>query len=57
MERFAGTTVLTGPVTDQAHLLGLMERIVELGVELLSIEAVDRPATQAPGLATGRNSS
>jgi hypothetical protein len=56
MERLAGTTVLTGPVADQAHLLGLMERIVELGVELLSIEAVDGPATRPPGLATGRNS-
>jgi hypothetical protein len=56
MQRAAGTTVLTGPVADQAHLLGLMERIVELGVELLSIEAVDGPATQPPGLATERNS-
>jgi hypothetical protein len=56
MERLAGTTVLTGPVADQAHLLGLMERIVELGVELVSVEAVGGPATQPPGLATGRNS-
>jgi hypothetical protein len=56
MQRLAGTTVLTGPVADQAQLLGLMERIVELGVELLSIEAVDGPATQPPGLATERNS-
>ena len=55
MERLAGTTVLTGPVADQAQLLGLMERIVELGVELLSIEVVDGPAAQAPGLAAGRN--
>jgi len=57
MERLAGTTVLTGPVADQAQLLGLMERIVELGVELLSIEAVAGPAAQPPGLATGRNPS
>jgi hypothetical protein len=56
MQRLAGTTVLTGPVSDQAHLLGLMERIVELGVELLSIEAVGDPAAPPPGLATGRNS-
>ena len=33
----AGMTVLTGPVTDQAHLLGLIERIQELGVELVSV--------------------
>ena len=57
MERLAGTTVLTGPVTDQAHLLGLIERIVELGVELLSFETVDRPAAQPRGPASERNSS
>ena len=57
MQRLAGTTVLTGPVADQAQLLGLMERIVELGVELLSIKAVAGPAAQAPGLATERNPS
>jgi hypothetical protein len=57
MQRLAGTTVLTGPVADQAHLLGLMERIVELGVEILAFEAVDGPGAQPPGLATERNSS
>ena len=30
-------TVLTGQVTDQAHLLGLIEQIQELGVELISV--------------------
>jgi hypothetical protein len=55
MQRLAGTTVLTGPVADQAQLLGLMERIVELGVELLSTEAVDGLPPRPPGLATGRN--
>ena len=29
--------MLTGQVTDQAHLLGLIEQIQELGVELVSI--------------------
>jgi hypothetical protein len=57
MERLAGRTVLTGPVADQAHLLGLIERVQELGIELLSVEAVDGPADQPPGLTTGRNSS
>ena len=37
MQRLAGMTVLTGQVTDQAHLLGLIERIQELGVEIVSI--------------------
>jgi len=57
MERLAGTTVLTGPVADQAQLLGLIERIVELGAELLSVESVSGPAAQAPGLAAERDPS
>ena len=41
LERLAGTTVLTGDVTDQAHLLGLIERVQELGVELVSVNPDD----------------
>lgn len=37
LRRLAGTTVLTGDVTDQAHLVGLIERVQELGVELVSV--------------------
>jgi hypothetical protein len=37
LERVRGTTVLTGPVRDQAHLHGLIERIQELGIELVSV--------------------
>ncbi len=37
LERLAGTTVLTGDVADQAHLVGLIERVQELGVELVSV--------------------
>lgn len=37
LQRLAGTTVLTGTVTDQAHLVGLIERVQELGVELVSV--------------------
>ena len=33
----AGMTVLSGPVADQAHLLGLIEQIQELGIELVSV--------------------
>ena len=40
MERTEGTTVLEGPVRDQAQLYGLIERIEELGVELLSVQQV-----------------
>ena len=37
LRRRAGMTVLTGQVTDQAHLLGLIDRIQDLGVELVSV--------------------
>jgi hypothetical protein len=38
MERTQGTTILTGPVIDQAQLHGFIERIEELRLELLSVE-------------------
>ena len=37
LQRLAGMTVLTGQITDQAHLIGLIEQIQELGVELISV--------------------
>ncbi len=37
LERADGTTVLTGDVRDQAHLLGVIGRIQELGLELISV--------------------
>jgi hypothetical protein len=33
-----GATTLTGPVQDQAHLHGLLARIRDLGVTLISIQ-------------------
>jgi hypothetical protein len=47
MQRLAGRTVLTGQVADQAQLLGLIELIQELNVELVSVnpdEGTDRDA-------------
>ena len=41
LERVRGNTVLTGPVRDQAHLHGLIERIQELGLELVSVNPLD----------------
>ena len=38
MERVEGTTVLTGRVIDQAQLHGYIERLEELGLELLTVE-------------------
>ena len=37
LQRLSGTTLLSGDVTDQMHLLGLIERAQELGVELVSV--------------------
>jgi len=41
IERHAGTTVLTGIVTDQVHLHGLIQRTQELGLDLLSVGPAD----------------
>ncbi len=41
MDQVSGTTVLTGDVIDQAHLHGILERIRELGLELVSVEPAD----------------
>lgn len=41
MDVVAGTTVLTGTVIDQTRLHGLLERVQELGLELVSIGPAD----------------
>jgi hypothetical protein len=42
-----GTTVLTGPVRDQAALYGLLGRVRDLGLTLLAVACID-PDLQAP---------
>ena len=57
LQRLAGMTVLIGQVTDQAHLLGLIEQIQELGVELISVnpdQGTDG-GTPGPGMEHGRS--
>ena len=46
MECAGGTTVLVGRVRDRAQLYGLIERIEELGLELLSLQ---QSALSPPG--------
>jgi hypothetical protein len=41
MEGVEGTTVITGPVRDQAQLYGFIERLEEFGLELISIQETD----------------
>ena len=36
-----GTTILTGPVVDQAALYGLLRKVRDLGLPLLSVMQVD----------------
>lgn len=45
-----GTTSLWGPVPDQAALHGLLAKIRDLGISLISVEAVDPPK---PGIGDG----
>ena len=40
-----GTTTLAGPIADQAQLHGLLTKIRDLGVTLLSVEVVGVPLT------------
>jgi hypothetical protein len=43
-----GQTAIIGPVIDQAHLHGLVDRVGELGLELLSVNVMLEPASSEP---------
>ncbi len=43
LRRHHGTTVITGVVRDQAQLHGLIERVQELGLELVSVNPLEEP--------------
>jgi len=45
IQRQSGTSVLTGSVRDQAHLAGILERVQELGLELVSLNELDGTIT------------
>ncbi len=43
-----GDTILTGPVTDQAALHGLLRKVRDLTLPLLSVQCLERDETEAP---------
>ena len=43
-----GTTILTGPVVDQAALYGLLRKVRDLGLPLLSVVQVDPKQANGP---------
>jgi hypothetical protein len=47
LTRQAGRTIVHGPVRDQVHLQGLLQRISDLGLTLISAMAVEAPAGEA----------
>ena len=50
----AGQTAITGPVVDQAQLHGLLDRVGDLGLELVSVNAIPEPALPGAVGQTGR---
>ena len=51
-----GTTIIHGPVADQAALYGLLQKTRDLGLPLISVNHVDPDHPEAPA-APGRDSS
>jgi hypothetical protein len=49
-----GRTAITGPVVDQAQLHGLLNRVGDLGLELISVNPTPEPASSLPVGQTGR---
>jgi hypothetical protein len=47
LERDGANTALVGPVRDQASLQGLLQRVSDLGLTLLSANAIEDDAVRA----------
>jgi hypothetical protein len=41
-----GQTTISGPVVDQAQLYGLLDRVSDLGLELISVNPTPEPAAR-----------
>jgi hypothetical protein len=42
-----GETDITGPIIDQSHLMGLLERIASLGLALTSLTPIERRTSRS----------
>ena len=42
METKSGQTILTGEIIDNSHLHGILDRIIALGLELVSVKEMSR---------------
>jgi hypothetical protein len=49
-----GTTVISGPIADQAALHGLFQRVRHLGLPLVSVTRIERAIPEGPGLEAPR---
>jgi hypothetical protein len=49
-----GDTLLTGPVVDQAALYGLLKKVRDLGMPLLSVNRVEAKQADAPEVSSRR---
>jgi hypothetical protein len=50
-----GTTVLSGPIADQAALHGLLQRVRDLGIPLVSVTRTGSDQPNTPGPSAGRS--
>jgi hypothetical protein len=48
-----GTTLISGPIADQAALHGLLQRVRDLGLPLVSVTRDETPSSSTPST-TGR---
>jgi hypothetical protein len=48
-----GTTVISGPVADQAALHGLLQRVRDIGLPLVSVGRIEPDLPDPPGIDAG----
>jgi hypothetical protein len=48
-----GTTVITGSITDQAALHGLLQRVRDLGIPLISVVRIEPGQPDPPAIEAG----